>query len=274
MTTQDLMKPIGIGFLLIGVSACGNDSSTQTLTLTGSSTVAPVASEIAKAYEQTHPEVEINVQTGGSSRGIADARSGVADIGMASRTLAAEESDLTAHTIARDGVTIIVHQDNPVTSLSNQQIIDIYTDKINNWQAVGGNDAPITVVHKSAGRATREVFLNFFELEPQQVVPDTIIGDNEQGIKTVAGNANAIGYVSIGAAEVNRDQGTAIQLLPLAGIEASSETLSQGQFPLSRPLNFVTNGEPTGLAQAFIEFAQSSQVHDIIQEQSFSPVSQ
>jgi len=156
----------------------------------------------------------------------------------------------------------------------NQQIVDIYTDNINNWQEVGGKDASITVVHKSAGRATREVFLNFFELQPQQVVADTIIGENEQGIKTVAGNANAIGYVSIGAAQVHQEDGTAIKLLPLQGTEASLDAVSQGKFPLSRPLNLVTKGEPTGLAQDFIEFAQSSQVHDTIQAQSFSPVSQ
>jgi phosphate transport system substrate-binding protein len=274
LLNQQIVRKLSLFLLLTGLSACGNNTSTQTLTLTGSSTVAPVASELAKEYEQNHANVEINVQGGGSSRGIADAKSGVADIGMASRSLTSEESDLMAHTIARDGVSIIVNSDNPVSSLSNQQIVDIYTDKINNWQEVGGKDAPITVVHKSAGRATQKVFLNFFQLQPQQVVADTIIGENEQGIKTVAGNANAIGYVSIGAAEVHRDNGTAIKLLPLEGIEASSEAVSQGKFPLSRPLNLVTKGQPTGLAQDFIEFAQSPQVHDTIQEQYFSPVSQ
>jgi len=269
------IKTILFGLVLTGLSACGNDNSTQTLTLTGSSTVAPVALEIAKDYEQNHPNVEINVQGGGSSRGIADARSGVADIGMASRSLTSEEqSDLMAHTIARDGVSMIFNADNPVSSLSNQQIIDIYTDKINNWQAVGGKNASIIVVHKSAGRATREVFLKFFQLQPQQVVADTIIGENEQGIKTVAGNAKAIAYVSIGAAQVHQENGTAIKLLPLDGTEASLEAVIQGKFPLSRSLNLVTKGEPTGLAQDFIEFAQSSQVHDTIQEQHFSPVSQ
>jgi len=269
------IRTILFGLVLTGLSACGNDNSTQTLTLTGSSTVAPVASEIAKEYEENHANVEINVQGGGSSRGIADAQSGVADIGMASRSLTSEEkSELMAHTIARDGVSIILNRDNPVSSLSNQQIVDIYTDNINNWQEVGGKDASITVVHKSAGRATREVFLNFFELQPQQVVADTIIGENEQGIKTVAGNANAIGYVSIGAAQVHQENGTAIKLLPLQGTKASLDAVSQGKFPLSRPLNLVTKGEPTGLAQDFIEFAQSSQVHDTIQQQSFSPVSQ
>ena len=80
------------------------------LMVTGSSTVAPLVSEIAKRFEQLHPDVRVDVQTGGSGKGIADARIGVADIGMASRALKDEESDLVAHKIAADGVGLIVHQ--------------------------------------------------------------------------------------------------------------------------------------------------------------------
>ena len=105
--------------LLVGCdrqpSDAGADAGPQgKLTLTGSSTVAPLAGELAKRYESLHPGVRIDVQTGGSSRGIADARRGTADIGMASRALKPGEEDLAAHTIALDGITVIVHKDNPV----------------------------------------------------------------------------------------------------------------------------------------------------------------
>src|SRR5262249_52001008 len=147
-----------------------------------------------------------------SSRGMADARQGLADIGMASRALKPEENDVLAFSIARDGVSMILHADNPVTGLTDQQIVDIYTRKISNWKEVGGKDAPITVVHKAEGRSTLEVFLEHFKLKNTQVQPDVVIGDNEHGIKTVAGNANAIGYVSIGAAEYNIGQKVPIKL--------------------------------------------------------------
>ena len=87
------------------------------LVLTGSSTVAPLAGELGKRFESLHPGVRVDVQMGGSSRGIADARQGLADIGMCSRALKETESDLLAFTIARDGICIIVHKKNPVTSL-------------------------------------------------------------------------------------------------------------------------------------------------------------
>ena len=79
-------------------------SEEKQLVVTGSSTVAPVLSEIAKRYESLHPDIRIDVQTGGSSRGLKDARTGLADIGMVSRALKEEENDLTPYLIGIDGV--------------------------------------------------------------------------------------------------------------------------------------------------------------------------
>jgi len=80
------------------------------LMLTGSSTIAPLAQEIGKRFEKLNSGVRVDVQTGGSSRGVNDARMKVADIGMASRALKPKESDLTAYTIASDGISIILSQ--------------------------------------------------------------------------------------------------------------------------------------------------------------------
>jgi phosphate transport system substrate-binding protein len=244
----------------------------ETLVLTGSSTVAPLAAEIGKRFESLHPGVRIDVQSGGSSRGINDARSGLADIGMVSRALKADEADINSFTIAMDGIGIILNRANPVTTLDKQQIIGIYTGKIVNWREVGSNDAPITVVNKAEGRSTLELFLHFFGLQNTEVKAHVVIGDNQQGIKTVAGNPDAIGYVSVGSAEYEANHDVPIKLLPLEAIEASIENVRNLTFPLSRPLNLVTRTEPSGIAKAFIEFARSAQVDDIIAAQYFVPV--
>ena len=264
------------------LQSCGKSGETATtsadtlqgkLVLTGSSTVAPLASELGKRFESEHPGVRIDVQTGGSSRGIADARQGVADIGMVSRDLKEEEKDLQGFAIARDGIGIILHQDNPVKSLKDEQVVDIYKGKIDNWQEVGGKDAPITVVNKAEGRSTLELFLKYFQLENSEIKAAVVIGDNEQGIKTVAGNPNAIGYVSIGTAEYSTNQGVPIKLLPVGGVAATTENVQNGTFPLSRSLNLVTKTQPEGLDKEFIEFAQSPEVQDIVKEQNFVPLS-
>jgi phosphate transport system substrate-binding protein len=243
------------------------------LELTGSSTVAPLAAEIGKRFESEHPGIRIDVQSGGSSRGISDARQGVADIGMVSRSLKSEEKDLKAFSIARDGVTIILHKDNPIKTLNEQQIVDIYTNKVSNWKQVGGQDGAITVVSKAEGRSTLELFTHYFKLKNTEIKAQVIIGDNEQGIKTVAGNPNAIGYVSIGSAENSVANGVVIKLLPINGIAATTANVQNGTFPISRPLNLVTKTEPQGLAKDFINFAQSNKVSDIVKQQNFVVVS-
>ena len=242
------------------------------LVLTGSSTVAPLALEIGKRFEQRLPGVRVDVQTGGSTRGIQDIRTGLADIGMVSRALKAAEKDLSAYTIALDGICIILHNSNPVPALSADQIRDIYTGKIRNWRELGGPDNPITVVNKAEGRSTLELFLQHFSVKNSQIKAHVVIGDNQQGIKTVAGNPGAIGYVSIGTAEFEEHRGVPIKRLPMQGVEATIEQLRNDRFPLARPLNLVGKGQAGELARQFIDFARSPEVHDLIDAQFFVPL--
>ncbi len=264
---------------LLGVAGCGRAThAAETVTVTGSSTIAPLMLEIGRRFEQQHPGTRVDVQTGGSGRGLADARSGLADIGMVSRALGPEETDLMGHTIALDGVAILVHADNPLTSIDRQSVIDIFTGKLATWGSLGGDDSPITVVSKAEGRSTLEVFLDHFELESADIAASVVVGDNEQGVKTVAGNPDAIAYVSIGAAEYSIASGTPVRLLALDGIEASSASLAAGRFPLSRPLNLVVGGAEEGepaksVARSLIAFASSPAVHDLVQAQGLVPLS-
>ena len=257
-----------IGFLLLCTSLWAH-SETHKLTITGSSTVAPLALEIGKRFEAQHKGVQVNVQTGGSSRGIADARSGMADIGMASRALAKSEHDLFEHRIALDGIALIVNAKNPVSELTDENIRLIYTGKITNWKDVGGLDKPITVVNKAEGRSTLELFLTYMHLKNSEIKASVVIGDNQQGIKTVVGNPYAIGYVSIGAAEFEEKYGAPIKRLPMDGVMADISQIHAGTFPLSRPLNLITKTIPDGLVKQFIDFSQSDAVKDLIAEQYF-----
>jgi len=243
--------------------------SAERLTLTGSSTVAPLALEIAKRFEKLHPGVRVDVQSGGSSRGIADARSGIAQIGMVSRELKPDEADLTSSVIAIDGVSLIVHRSNPVATLSDDQVTAIFTGKVRNWRDVGGPDRVISVVSKAEGRSTLELFTAHYKLRNSDIRAQVVIGDNQQGIKTVGANPGGVGYVSIGTAAFEAGQGTPIRLLNMGGVPASVAEVRKGRFPLSRPLNLVVRGEPSQLTKSFIAFAQSSAVYDLVEAQFF-----
>ncbi len=281
-STQNSLRP---GMLVLGLmlfagmillTGCSEASSQQTtqvkLVLTGSSTVAPLVAEIGKRFESLHPEVRVNVQTGGSSRGVRDAREGLADIGMASRDLKPSEQDMQSFLIAHDGIGIILHKSNSVAALTRQQIIQIYTGKITNWKTFNGKDRSIVIVHKAEGHSTLELFLKYFKLKNTQVKPSVIIGDNEQGIKFVAGNPDALGYVSIGAAEYAEKHGTPLKLLPLEGVPATTAAVQQKRYPFGRPLNLITTNQPSEWAVRFIAFTQSTEVDDLVKDFHYVPI--
>jgi len=91
--------------LVLVLSPAGRAGAVERLVITGSSTIAPLVLQIARRYEQAHPGLRIDVQSGGSSRGLTDVRRGVADIGMSSRALKPEKRQgAKTETIARDGV--------------------------------------------------------------------------------------------------------------------------------------------------------------------------
>jgi len=259
--------PMALGAALLLASCTGEKAE---LHLTGSSTVAPLVAELGRAYEATRPEVRITVQSGGSSRGIADARAGEVDLGMASRALDPDEdTELDAHTIARDGIALIVHADNPVAGLDADEVVGIYTGTIEDWSGVGGDDGAIAVVTKSSGRATLEVFLAHFDLAESDVDADVVIGENMEAIRTVGGNRRAIGFVSIGAAEQEQTRGAAIRLLTLDGVPATTATVADGSYPLYRPLNLLSRGKPGPLPADFIAFARTPEGRRIVERLHF-----
>ena len=270
-----------LGLALLAAAACGAPAATSgdglgggRLTLSGSSTIAPLAGEIAKRFEARHPGVRVDVQTGGSSRGVADVRRGSVHIGMVSRALNPGEEDLTAHRLAMDGVAVIVHAANAVAQLTDRQLVDIYTGAVTNWSAVGGADAPITVVNKAEGRSTLELFASHFAMPRERIKASVVIGENLHGVRTVAADPHAIGYVSVGTAEFEKSAGVPIRMLPMNGVEPTTATVRQGRFPLSRPLNLVTAGPRTPLVEAFLAMAASPAVADLVEGQFFVPVAQ
>ncbi|XZN99666.1 MAG: phosphate ABC transporter substrate-binding protein [Microcoleus sp.] len=243
----------------------------QKLIITGASTIAPLVSELGKRFEKQHPGTRIDVHTGGSARGLTDARQGLSDIGMVSEALTPEEQKgMQVFLIGRDGISIIVHADNALDKIVKNQVVAVYTGKINNWKDLGGKDAPITIVHKAEGRSTLTLFLDYFGID-NKVKADIVIGDDQQGVKTVAGNPNSIGYVSIGSTEQSIKQGVKVKLLTLDGVKATSATVADKSFPLLRPLNLVTKGQPTELTKQFIDFAQAKENYDLVRKENFVP---
>ena len=256
----------------LSFTAFSKEVEKKKLSLSGSSTIAPLASELAKAFEKKFPESRVDVQSGGSSRGLSDARSGLSDIGMVSRDLTEKEADLQGTAIAYDGIAMIVHKENPISDLNDKQVVAIYTGKTANWKELGGTDQAITVVNKAEGRSTLELFLQFFALKNTDIKAKMIVGENEQAIKFVGGSKWAIGYVSVGTAEYASKVSKTIRTVRLNGIDATLQNVKNKTYPLRRTLNFVNIKPASETAQKFLGFIKDPVAIKIIEDQFFVPL--
>jgi len=136
------------------------------ITCAGSTTVLPVAQATAEAFMDINPGINISVRGGGSGVGVAALQNKTADIANSSRPMKAKEITAskskginpTAYPVANDGISIVVHKNNPIKNLTIAQIKGIYTGKIKNWKELGGASMPIVVISRDVASGTFEVF--------------------------------------------------------------------------------------------------------------------
>lgn len=108
-----------------------------TVTLAGSTSVAPLMNVLADEYEALNPNVKIEIQESGSTAGIQSATEGAVDIAMSSRALKDDElKTLKPQQIALDGIAVIVNKANKIDNITTDQIKQIYTGEITAWDDV------------------------------------------------------------------------------------------------------------------------------------------
>jgi len=255
-----------------GDTPIGGDSGESiNLTLAGSTTVQPLAEKFAEAYMAEHSNVTIDVQGGGSSVGVKAAGQKTADIGMASREVKDSEmtefSGINVFVIARDGIAIVANPGINVESLTIEQIRDIFGGTITNWNEVGGDDASIIVVSREEGSGTRSAFEEMVLGEDVLMTETAILQPSNGSIRTtVSTTPNAIGYLSFGYLD------DTVKAINVEGVAPTEENASNGTYPVVRPLNMITFGEPTGELKAFVDFMLSEAGQALVVEEGYIAV--
>jgi phosphate transport system substrate-binding protein len=232
-----------------------------TVTEAGSTTVQPLAEELAQAFMAKNSDVTITIQGGGSSTGVKSAADGTVDIGAASRELKDSEKGLglVVYVLARDGIALITHPSQTVTNLTIDQIRQIYAGEITNWSEVGGADAAIDVVSREEGSGTRTAFEEMVMGADTVITATAILQSSNGAVRTtVAGDKNAIGFLSFGYLD------TTVKALSVNGIAGTVENAKNGTYPIVRPLLLLTKGEATGLVKEFIDYCLSDAGQEIV----------
>jgi phosphate transport system substrate-binding protein len=212
-----------------------------------------------------NPQADVVVRGGGSGEGIAALLHGIVEIGMVSRELSKRERDyatskgidLTEHPLALDGISIVVHRNNPVEALELAQVQGIFSGRIRNWRDVGGADSEIAALARAAGSGTAALFgARVLGSDPYGVTVRHL-PSNDAIVSQTAALPEAIGYADLGAL---RAGGSRIKVLALRAdpqspaVTPAPEEIRSGRYPLSRTLSFVTAGQPSGTARAFVDF--------------------
>lgn len=156
--------------------------------------------------------------------------------------------DLVVHEVARDVIVPILHKDNPISSLTWEQLKDIHTGKVKNWKAVGGPDLPIRVITSHEGSATKAVFQSTVMKKEAYVSNAVKVNSTRKEIDEVSKFKGAIGAVSEGFYKQN------------PGKTKTVKTES-----ITRPLALITKGEPSSDVKKIIAFFRSEEGKKYIQ---------
>ena len=232
-----------------------------TVATDGSTSMSKVIGALGEAFEEQNSGVTFTYNPTGSGTGIQAVQEGRCDIGLSSRALKDEEKSggLTETALALDGIAVIVNPENPVSDLDMETIAKLYTGEIANWKDAGGNDAPVVLIGREAGSGTRDGFESITGTSEACQYRQELTSTGDV-ITAVAQNPDAIGYASLAGL------GDSVKALSVGGVAPSEETVKDGSYPIQRPFVLVTktDGQLSGTAQAFFDFATSPDAAELI----------
>ena len=227
----------------------------------GSTSMKDVMGVLTETYRDVQPDVTVNYSGTGSGAGIEAVLAGNVDIGLSSRALKPEEEEKGAvgHTVALDGVAIVVNPANGVEDLSVEQIAQIFKGEITNWSELGGEDAAIAVLGREDGSGTRSAFEEIVGVDGECKYTNEYSSTGDV-IGNVASNPNAIGYASLSAVD------DTVKAVKVGGVECSEATIKDGSYEIQRPFLMVTleGAELSPAAEDFLNYATSADVADYI----------
>ena len=266
------MKTILSLLLLVSATA----ANAQELVIKGSDTLgAKLVPRLAEAFKAENPDIRFSIAAEGSSTGFAALIDQTADIAMSSRrakptevaTASAKGLTLKPTIVGYDAIAIIVNEQNPVKALTKRQVEQIFAGDITDWAAVGGKPGKISIYTRNTSSGTYSDFKEL-AMRKRDYAPSTQkMAGNEQIAAEVGRNANGIGYVGLAYLKSR-----GVRSVSVDGSTPSVEAIRTGAYPYARPIFYYTNGEPSGMTKAFIEFTLSKKGQQITENVGFVPV--
>jgi phosphate transport system substrate-binding protein len=268
---------------LIGIEAQGQNM----IQVKGSDSEVNLVQRLAEVFMKKNPDVNIAVTGGGSGPGIAALINKTTDIANSSRELNPKEEEAAKNAglqsfrviFATDGISVIVHPQNPINKLTLEQLGKIFKGEISNWKEMGGKDGKISLYGRQSNSGTY-VFFREFILKADYSPHMKSMNGNAQIVEAIKKDKDGIGYVAVGyVVDPKGKVMPGIKVLNIAKdaqseayTPAKMDNVMSGKYPISRPLNQYLNGNPTGKLLHFIRFELSEEGQEIVRKEGFFPV--
>lgn len=227
---------------------------------------------LAAEYMKENQNVSIYIEGGGTALGAKSLANGDASICAASRKLlpteikeiAQNQNRLgMAHLIAKDALSIYLNTNNPIDDLSLESLRNIFTCKINRWNEIDGDYAPIQKILRPNNSGTHSYFKQFV-LETDNYCKQNAqtIHTTEEVVYIVAHNRYAIGYGGVAFHD-------SVKHAKINSILPSLDNIRNDKYPIIRYLYFYTTDLPEGESKKFIDFVLSEKGQKIVQNSGF-----
>jgi phosphate transport system substrate-binding protein len=282
-------KPIiALALLAAGLSATLTAQSRTLIQNKGSDTLVNVAQAWAEAYPEVNPEVAVAVSGGGSGTGIAAMINGTVDIANASRQMKEKEIQSAEangqhpveHVVGFDALAVFINNNNPITSLSIEQLSDIYgrDPKFTKWSDLGvkvpGCDSDkIVVASRQNNSGTYAYFKETVLGEKGKYRTGTLdMHGSKEVVDLVENTACAIGYSGLAYATEHVKKVCIATQTGGPCVEPTVATASDHSYPIARPLFMYTNGEPKGEIKEYLDWILSDAGQCILLKKGYAPV--
>ena len=240
----------------------------------GSDTFLPLVQKEAESYMKGDKKRSVSVIGGGSGVGISALIEGSTDIAMASRKMKFDEKKKINEAgktskeviIAYDALAVIINPSNPVKNLTREQLSDIYTGKITNWNQVGGPNMPIVTYSRETSSGTYEFFKTSVLKNKNYKSGVMSMPATGAVVQSVSQTPGAIGYVGLAylnskvkAVSVSYDNGKTF-------VEPTKANAKSKAYPIVRPLFLYYTLNKKDEVSPFIEYILSPEGQKIVSE--------
>ncbi len=273
--------------LATSLIASVNAAARTTIQNKGSDTLVNVAQAWAETYPKINPDIAVAVSGGGSGTGIAAMINGTVDIANASRSMKEKEKKLAEkngqnpieHVVGYDALAVFIHKDNPATTMSYEQLRDIYArgQKVTKWSDMGvtvpGCKDEIVVVNRQNNSGTYAYFKKAVLGKKGRFRQGTLdMHGSKDVVDLVEKTPCSIGYSGLAYATDHLQMVCVSKETGGDCVMPSVATASDRSYPIARPLFMYTNGEPQGAIKKYLDWIKSDAGQCILKEKGYAPI--